>query len=267
VTVNVEVEAHGAGAGEPLVLLHGLGASRQLWHRVAPALAASGRRVLTPDLPGFGSSAPAGPGFEFPAVTEALAVALRRRTRGPFDLLGHSLGGAVALQFATEYPELVRRVVLAAPAGFTPRAWPVASAAGALAAPALAVRRIVGRPLSLSATARRGLLWGAVAEPQRLGVSDARLILSSSGRATRLGPALAEVLRTDLRPLLRRLKAPVGLIWGERDRVVPISTLGTIRAIWPQVVVETIPGAAHIPQLERPDEFVVALERVLERLG
>jgi pimeloyl-ACP methyl ester carboxylesterase len=264
VTVKVVVDVR--GAGEPFVLLHGLGASRRLWHRVAPLLAASGRRVLAPDLPGFGDSPPAGPGFEFAAVTDALARALRRRARGQFDLLGSSLGGAVALQFAIEHPELVRRLVLAAPAGFSPRPWPVASVAGVLAEPALAVRRIAGAPLSVSATARRAVLWGAVAEPQRLAASDARLILASSGAATRLGPALAEVLRTDLRPLLDRLEVPVGLIWGERDRVVPISTLDAIRALRPDVVAETIAGAAHIPQPERPDEFVAAVRRVLARL-
>jgi pimeloyl-ACP methyl ester carboxylesterase len=265
VTVKVAVDAR--GSGEPIVLLHGLGASRRLWHRVAPLLASSGRRVLAPDLPGFGESPPAGAGFEFPAVTEALAGALRHRTQEPFDLLGHSLGGAVALEFAVAHPELVRRLVLAAPAGFTPRSWPVASVAGRLAEPALAARRIAGRPLSLSPSARRVLLWGAVAEPQHLALGDAQLVLSSSGAATRLGPALSTVLRTDLRPLLDRLERPVGLVWGERDRVVPIATLDAIRKLRPGVVAETIPAAAHIPQLEQPQQFVAALQRVLERLG
>jgi pimeloyl-ACP methyl ester carboxylesterase len=265
VTVKVAIDV--TGAGEPLVLLHGLGASRRLWHRVAPRLAASGHRVLAPDLPGFGDSAPAGPGFEFDAVTDALAEALRRRVERPFDLLGSSLGGAVALRFATRHPELVRRLVLAAPAGFSPLPWPIAPVAGALAEPALAVRRIAGLPLSVSPTARRALLWGAVAEPHRLSGSDARLILSSSGRATRLGPALAAVLRSDLRPALARLDVPLGLIWGERDRVVPIASLETIRDLRPGVVAETIADAAHIPQLERPVQFVAALERVLARLA
>ena len=264
-TVKVAVDA--LGAGEPLVLFHGLGASRRLWHRAAPLLAADGRLVIAPDLPGFGDSPPAGPGFEFDAVTDLLASALAERARGRFDLLGSSLGGAVALQFALAYPELVRRLVLAAPAGFSPRPRPVASTAGALADPALAVRRIAGVPLSVSPTARRVFLWGAVAEPQRLSRGDARLILSSSGRATRLGPALGAVLRTDLRPALARLKPPLGLIWGERDRVVPISTLETIRALRPDAVSETIARAAHIPQLERPEEFVAAVERVLARLA
>ncbi len=166
-TVKIAVDA--SGAGEPFVLLHGLGASRRLWHRAAPLLVASGRRVLAPDLPGFGDSPPAGPGFEFAAVTDALAGALRRRARGPFDLLGSSLGGAVALQFALALPRAgaapgagrARRVSRRGPGRSPP--WP-----GALAEPALAVRRIAGRPLSVSPTARRALLWGAVAEPERL---------------------------------------------------------------------------------------------------
>jgi pimeloyl-ACP methyl ester carboxylesterase len=247
--------------------LHGLGASRRLWHRVAPLLARHDRLVLAPDLPGFGDSPPAGDGFEFDAVTDALASALEPRAGGRFDLLGSSLGGAVALRLAAAHPELVRRLILAAPAGFSPLPWPVAGVAGTLAGPALRVRRIAGIPLSVSPSARRVLLYGAVAEPQRLSRSDARLVLESSRRATRLGPALAAVLRTDLRPVLRGLEAPVGLIWGERDRIVPIATLETIRALRPAVVAEAIAGAAHIPQLERPDAFAAAVNRVLERLG
>jgi pimeloyl-ACP methyl ester carboxylesterase len=261
---HVAIDQHGDGA--PLVLLHGLGASRRLWHRAAPLLARD-RLVLAPDLPGFGDSAPAGPGFEFEAVIDALADPLAERAGGPFDLLGSSLGGAVALEFAVAYPERVRRLVLAAPAGFSPRPWPLALAAGGLADSVLAVRRVAGSRLAASATARRALLWGAVAEPQRLSPSDARLILESSRRASRLGPALAAVLQEDLRPRLVALEVPLGFIWGERDRVIPISTLESIRALRADVVAETIPGAAHIPQLERPAEFVIALRRVLERLS
>ena len=264
-TVNVAIDV--MGEGDPLVVLHGLGASRRLWHRAAPLLVASGHRVLAPDLPGFGDSPPAGPGFEFAEVTAALARALRRRVRRPFDLLGSSLGGAVALQLAIDYPELVRRLVLAAPAGFSPRPEAIASIAGALADPALAVRRIAGVPLAVSPTARRALLWGAVAEPHHLSRGDARLVLESSRRATRLGPALAAVLRTDLRPALARLTAPLGLIWGERDRVVPLSSLDTIRNLRPGVVAETNADAAHIPHLEQPVQFAAAVERVLTRLA
>jgi pimeloyl-ACP methyl ester carboxylesterase len=262
----VKVAIDVRGAGEPLVLFHGLGASRRLWHRAAPLLA-SDRLVLTPDLPGFGDSAPAGPGFEFRAVNDALATPLAERAGGRFDLLGTSLGGAVALEFAAARPELVRRLVLAAPAGFSPLPWPVGPVAGALAEPALAVRRLVGVRLASSGAARRIVLWGAVADPRRLSPDDARLILESSQRATRLGAALAAVLGADLGPLLTGLADPPGLIWGERDRVVPISTLDSIRTIRPDVVAERLPGVAHIPQLERPAEFVAAVRRVFGQLA
>jgi pimeloyl-ACP methyl ester carboxylesterase len=267
VAVKVEVDVRGSRTTEPFVLLHGLGASRLVWRRAAPRLARS-RLVIAPDLPGLGGSAPAGPGFDLGLVADVLASALSERAGGPFDLLGTSLGGAVAVHLAAGHPELVRRLVLAAPAGFTPWRLPVAaSGVGAASEHAIAVRRIVGARVAGSATARRALLWGAVAEPERLSAGDARLMFEASRGSERIGAALASVLRADLRPLLESLEVPLGLIWGERDRMVPISTLELLRGLRPDAAVETIPRAAHVPQLERPAEFVVAVERVLERLS
>ncbi len=62
------------------------------------------------------------------------------------------------------------------------------------------------------------------------------------------------------------MQAPLGLIWGERDGIVPVAALHTILALRPDAAVETIADAAHVPQLERPDEFVAALRRILARL-
>jgi len=265
VAVKVAIDAR--GTGEPLVLLHGLGASRLVWRRAAPRLARE-RLVLCPDVPGLGGSAPAGPGFRLDEVAAALADALAERAGGPFDLLGTSLGGAVAVQLTAGHPELVRRLVLAAPAGFTP--WPsplVAVGAGVVSERVMAVRRVVGGRVAGSATVRRALLWGTVAEPARLSAGDARLVFEASRGSDRIGAALSAVLRADLRPVLQGLEVPLGLIWGERDRVVPISTLSLIRDLRPDAVVETIPRAAHIPQLERPAEYAAAVQRVLDALA
>ena len=251
------------GAGRPLVLLHGVGANRAVWRRVTPALAED-RRVIAPDLPGFGESAPVADGFELETTAAALAEWLAESAGEPFDLVGNSLGGAVAVHLAASRPDLVRRLVLAAPAGFAPRGWPLRVAAGVLTDPAVTVRRVVGAPAARSATARRALLWGAVAEPQRLSADDARMMLNASRGSTRIGAAVGAVLRADLRSELRRIEAPVGVIWGWRDRIVPISTLRYIRAVRPDVVVATIPRAAHVPQVERPAEFVAAVRRLLD---
>ena len=260
---RIVIALDATGAGEPLVLLHGLGASRAIWRRVTPILAAD-HLVLAPDLPGFGESAPAGPGFDLERSARKLSVALA--DRGPFDLVGNSLGGAVALQLAVLRPDLIHRLVLSAPAGFSPAPWPLPLAAGKVVGPALMLRRVLGAPLVASPTARRALLTGAIAEPQRLSAADARTMLNGSRGSTRIGPAVESVMRADLRPLLEQLERPLGLIWGRRDGVVPIGTLERIRAVRPDVVVETLEDAAHVPQLERPEEYVAALGRIFQRL-
>jgi pimeloyl-ACP methyl ester carboxylesterase len=260
---RIVIALDATGAGEPLVLLHGLGASRAVWRRVTPMLAAE-RLVLAPDLPGFGESSPAGPGFDLERAARKLAVSLA--DRGRFDLIGNSLGGAVALQLVVLRPDLVRRLVLSAPAGFSPAPWPLPLAAGRVVGPAIALRRVFGAPLAGSPTARRALLAGAIAEPQRLSTDDARTMLRASRGSTRIGPAVEAVMRADLRPLLERLDRPLGLIWGRRDRVVPIATLERISAVRPEVVVETLEDAAHVPQLECPEEYLAALRRIFGRL-
>lgn len=255
-----------SGSGEPIVLIHGLGANRSVWTRVAPVLAER-RVVLAPDIPGFGESDPIGEGFDLRAVAGALAEPLAERAGSRFDLVGNSLGGAVAIQLAYLRPQLVRRLILCAPAGFSPAPWPLAAVAGRLIEPALAFRRLLGAPLADLPAARRLLLWGAIAEPDRLPADDAaRMLLASRGSA-RIGAALVTVLRDDLRASARLVEAPVGLLWGTRDRVVPISTLRAIHRIRPEAPVATVPRAAHVPQLERPTEFIRALERLLERLS
>jgi pimeloyl-ACP methyl ester carboxylesterase len=254
-----------SGRGEPIVLLHGVGSSRVVWRHVTTLLDRE-RLVLAPDLPGFGQSRAAAPRFDLQTTAEALAGPLAERAGGPFDLVGNSLGGAVALVMALQHHEWVRRLVLVAPAGFSPRPRALALAAGALTGPAMSARRILGTPIAASPTARRTLLWGAIAEPQRLAADDARMMLRASRGSTRIGPAVTAVLQIDLRAQLSRLEVPLGLIWGERDRVIPVSTLDTIRELRPDLVAETIPGAGHVPQVERPEEFVAALTRLLDRL-
>jgi pimeloyl-ACP methyl ester carboxylesterase len=223
--------------------------------------------VLAPDLPGFGESAPVGPGFDLEATAAALADPLAWRAGKPFDLVGNSLGGAVALMIAAQRPELVRRLVLAAPAGFSPVPWPLSTAAGLAIGPAMALRRKLGVPVTGIPAARTVLLWGAIAQPDQLPPDQARMMLDASRGSRRIGAALKAVLRADLSGIVRDLCVPLGLIWGRRDRVVPISTLRAIRSLRPSAIAETIPEAAHVPQVERPREFAAALDRVLNQLA
>lgn len=263
--VSVRVAFDSAGSGEPLVLLHGVGASRAIWRRVIDRLAGE-RLVLAPDIPGLGDSPPVGEGFELFETADALADAVSELAPGPFDLVGNSLGGAVAVVLARRRPDLVRRLVLAAPAGFSPRPAIAAGTLGRLSESAIASRRVLGAALAGNVTARRILLWGTVADPERMSTADARAMFDASRDSSRVGAAVAAVLESDLGPELRELDVPLGLIWGVRDGVIPITTVRSILAVRPEALVETIHDAAHVPHFERPDEFVAALRRLLERL-
>ena len=109
-----------SGAGEPLVMLHGLATDGRIWSMVVPRLARR-RRVITVDVPGFGASAAVDEDFRLEAVAQRIARGLAAQgVSGPYDLVGHSLGGGIALTLADLHPRLVRRLVLVAPAGLQP---------------------------------------------------------------------------------------------------------------------------------------------------
>jgi pimeloyl-ACP methyl ester carboxylesterase len=246
------------GDGAALVLLHGVGTSRVVWRPAVPYLTA-GRRVVAPDMPGFGASAPLGPGFGLEEVADALAGALP----APFDLLGNSLGGAVALVLAQRHPDRVRRLILAAPAGLARHRDPIPALAGRAGGALIAARRIAGPALAGNGLTRRLFLAGLVADARAVPAHDARRMVRGSEGSRRICAAIAAVAGVDLRPRLAELAVPVAFLWGERDRVVPLAALEQLRTLVPGAPAEVIPGAAHVPQLERPREFAAAVDRLL----
>ena len=251
------------GDGDPLVLLHGVATSRLIWSHVTGPLAAGGRRVVTVDVPGFGESDPAGPGFALEDVADALVEGLGLDT---FDLVGHSLGGAVAVAAAARHPDRVNRLILVSPAGLAPRAQGLAAALGAAAELAVHARRALGPAWVEYASARRAMFGATVADAARLDPDDARMLIQASDGARRIGDGVRQALEADLRDDLAAAPMPVGLIWGCADRVVPFGGLDALRELRPGMAVETLDGTGHIPQVEDPAAFVAALERLLAAL-
>jgi pimeloyl-ACP methyl ester carboxylesterase len=254
------------GSGEPLVLLHGIATDSRIWSLVTPELSER-RRVVTPDLPGFGRSESVGTGFELERVADRVVRGLAGQgVTGPFDLVGHSLGGGVAIVLAATRPRTVRRLVLVAPAGLRPLPQAVSNLLAAGADAVLAARRGAA-PLADVWWGRRLLLGLTAADGAQLPATLARQLVEASATARRTGPALAEIASADLRPILAELTAPVGVIWGEADRTIPIRVLEDLLSARPDAVVARLPGAGHIPMVERPFEFVAALRAVLADLG
>lgn len=278
------VEA-GDGAGDPLLLVHGLGSGMVRWRDLIPHLARV-RRTVALDLPGFGASdAPPGP-YSPAWLAGALrafmdAVGIERAL-----LVGNSLGGLVAIWFAAAWPQRTSGLALLAPA--LPNEGPPASRRVVLGAlvPAIPVlgdavfRRSMRRPAD---TLVRETLERNCADPARVapGTVDAMLEemrarqrspdhLRAAVAANRALVWAVTARRAQTWRVAASVRVPVVLLWGDRDLLMPVH-IGS-RAV------ERIPGAhlvildetGHNPQLERPAELagaLVAFARAVEARG
>jgi len=250
------------GTGDPLVLIHGLATTRTIWRHAAPRLAA-GRQVVTLDVPGFGAARPVGRGFDLEVVSDRVAELLCASGIGePYDLVGHSMGAAVALTLAALRPAAVRSLVLVSPAGLRPIPLAAAAALGVAAELYIPLRRRAA-PLASWSWGRRLLMAGGVVDGAALEPAVVRQLVGASLGARRIGPALSAVASADLRGLLAGLPAPVGAVWGRDDRVIPPGGMQTVRRLRPEAICEVVDGAGHISMVEQPEAFVEALERVL----
>lgn len=250
------------GDGPPLVLVHGLAASRWIWSMTSPLLR-EWRRIAV-DVPGFGATPAAGEGFALDEVADHLWEYLP--VQEPVTLVGHSMGGSVALAAAALAPERVARLVLVAPTGLQPMPPTAARVAAALGDGAVRLRRSGLRGAS-SPLGRRLLLAASTAPGDLLREETVRQLVLASEGATRVREALTTVLEIDQREQLRQLPVPVGLLWGSDDRVISRSVLATAQELRPEAPLELVPRAGHLPMVERPATFAAMLRQVLARLG
>jgi pimeloyl-ACP methyl ester carboxylesterase len=235
------------GEGPPLLLIHGFGGAAWNFTELAPLL--PGRRLIIPDLPGHGASSP------LPAPTLAgFADVLAGLLEGPVDVLGHSLGGVVALRLAERHPSLVRRLVLAAAAGISSstRLAEITIALTGIVQPG----RIAGRRVGRVARSRRlrNVVFGGfeVANPDLLTERAVHGFLRGPTMHTdALGAGLA-LVADDPRRDLDRVRCPVLVLWGARDRQVPLED-GFEYARRLGAPLRVIADCGHLLIGERPD--------------
>jgi pimeloyl-ACP methyl ester carboxylesterase len=240
-----------SGDGPVVVLLHGAGSSYRTWHRVAPPLAVS-HRVLAVDLPGFGTSAAPPNGYDPRLVADRVAESLHQLGAARYDLVGHSLGGAVATHLAARHPHRVGRLVLIAPLGLRPVSPLTAQAAAAAFAMVLRLRRLLVARHAANPAARRVALRRVVFDPVALSAIDARLMINASADATRTAAAVRAVLSEDLAGVLACVAAPVTLIWGRRDRILNPAAISVAQHAQPTLRVIHVERCGHLPMLEAP---------------
>jgi pimeloyl-ACP methyl ester carboxylesterase len=263
-----EVGYLGGGEGPALLLIHGMAGSSENWRGVAEPLAQR-HTVIAPDLPGHGVSA-GGPGdYSLGSLATGLRDLLLTLGHDRATLVGHSLGGGIAMQLAYQFPEMVERLVLISSGGLGPEVSPVLRAAA-----------LPGADLFIAATASVG---------QRAGSAIGRGL---SAVGMRPGPDLAEVARgyaslaeprrrkaflATLRSVVgtegQRVSAadrlylaeevPVLIVWGARDPIIPARHGEDAHRMLPGSQLEIFEGAGHLPQLEQPGHFIAVLERFI----
>ena len=247
------------GVGDPLVLVHGLGGAAANWLALVQLLL-PGRRLLAPELPGHCGSSPLPAAPSLDAFADRLAVAMEREGFAPAPVVGHSLGGTIALRLAIRRPDLVSALVLAGAAGISSRrrsARYALEVTGVLK-PARKIaphRRLVAR----SAFLKRLVFgrWGA-ADPPALPPDVVEAFLAAPARHTDTVSAARALVRDDLRPDLDRVRCPSLVLWGANDNQLSVEdAFDYARRL--RAPLRVIADCGHLLIAERPEACADAI--------
>jgi pimeloyl-ACP methyl ester carboxylesterase len=255
-----------AGSGPPIVLIHGITASSRVWELVGPRLAQN-HTVLAPDLIGHGESAKPRGDYSMGAFASGIRDLVLWLDLGPATVLGHSLGGGVAMQFAYQFPERTERLALVSSGGLGRRVHGFLRAAtlpgSELVIPLLAGRQVLSAGRAVGrALARVGLQLGNDAlEMARghasLGDPESRAAFVHTLRAS-VDVTGQRVQAVDRLYLAQEL--PVLIVWGARDRIIPLEHGRRAHELVPGSRFELFERAGHFPHLDEPERFVRTLE-------
>lgn len=257
------------GAGDAVLLIHGMAGSSETWRSVIPRLSKK-FRVIAPDLLGHGESAKPRGDYSLGAFAVWLRDFLDELGVGQATLVGQSLGGGVAMQFVYQHPDYAQRLVLISSGGLGPDVGLVLrllSAPGAeLVLPIIAPKPV----LSVGNTLRSWLRSAGIHSPRGAELWSAYSSLSD--RETRQsflktlrsvvdyrGQAVSALSRLRLREEL-----PVMAIWGDRDGIIPVEHAYAAREVREDSRLEVLPGVGHFPQVEAPNEVVDLIEDFIE---
>ncbi len=242
-----------------LIMLHGFGSSLDTWEPWAKALSAK-YRVIRLDLPGFGMTGPDPTGDYSDARTLAILAGLMDQLGLPrATLIGNSLGGRFAWEFAARYPQRVAKLVLISPDGFASPGFEYGKAPEVPLVmnlmPWVGPRSLIRANLA-PAWARPDALSDAVLERYR------DMLLVPGVRRAILDRTRQTVI-TDPAARLRSIAAPTLLLWGEQDHMIPVQNAQDYLRLLPNARFVRLPGMGHVPFEEAPAAALAPLERFL----
>lgn len=254
-----------AGEGDPILFVHGIAGSCTTFDTVLPAIARE-HRVIAPDLLGHGSSAKPKGDYSLGAHASGLRDLLDMLEIPSATIVGHSLGGGIAMQFAYQFPERCDRLVLVDSGGFGPEVTGILKAA-TLPGSELVISLITKDRVKSWTRAAIGRVRGAGVERARSFEHVAQHLECLADKENRR--AFVETARTvlDLRgqkiDCRNRLYLAQGLpsliVWGGRDRFIPVTHAGRAHEAMIDSRLEIFESAGHFPHRDEPERFVRVL--------
>lgn len=235
----------------PIVILHGWGSSSKRWEMVKQSLGEKGYSVFVPDLPGFGDNPPPQNSWGVEDYAEWVKKWSEEQNLAGFCLVGHSFGGSIAALFTAKYSEKVAKLILVAPAirrrkTFKTYAFFIISKLG---------RVVFSFPLlSFFYPLFQRILYKVI------GVSD---YLVASLRSPIMKETFQKIIAEDLSPYLSRISAQTLLIWGDKDRITPLSDAYFIKQRLKNANLEIIRGARHSLNIEAPEKLAEIIDTFL----
>jgi pimeloyl-ACP methyl ester carboxylesterase len=242
----------------PLVLVHGHPFDRGMW---APQLAAfsAGRRVVAPDLRGYGASpVPDDTATPLSVFADDLAALLDHLGIDRCVLGGVSMGGQIVMECCARFPGRIAGIVLA-------DTFPAAETeAGRLARAAMA-DRLLREGMAGYAEEVLYKMVAPYADPEV--AAHVRRMMTGTDPRGAAAALRGRAVRPDYRPLLPRITVPALVVVGADDEYTPVAEARAMHEALPSSTLEIIESAAHLPNLERPERFNAALEKWLQATG
>jgi pimeloyl-ACP methyl ester carboxylesterase len=231
------------GEGEPLVVIHGGNGGSTSWKRNMEELAGN-YRIYIPDLPGFGHSQPLAGEYYIPELVDFIDGFSDSLGLDKFHLMGHSLGGAIALSYALKFPQKITKLVLVSSMSL---GRDIAFWVRMLSFPALC--RSIGRAVI---SVLKAVKWVA-----DLVLAPVEFILPISPASIRLGSMVTtfEQQTTVLMHRLSEIVMPTLIVWGDRDPILPVKHAYAAAQLIPDCRVEVFGDCGHSVYRERVPEF------------
>lgn len=254
-----------SGDAPALLLLHGLGCDHTTWEPVIRKLAKK-YTVIAPDLLGHGQSAKPRADYSVGGYANGMRDLLTVLNIDKVTVVGHSLGGGVAMQFAYQFPERTERMVLVAPGGLGPEVTPMIRAVG-----------LPGFKAAMAVLTLPGIRHVGVAGMRALAKSgmtathdlDEVAEIYESFKDPRARAAIAHVVRAvvDTRGQIVTMvdrayltqAMPMLVVWGTNDMVIPVKHAETVATIAPGAHVEVLGNSGHFPHKDHPERFAKIL--------